>query len=560
MRELLRDGARRARRRLDGVSFEVRAGEIVGIAGVEGNGQTELIEALAGLGGPPARSSRRRSRWAATDVTALSARGAQGARHRPRPRGPPAARPAARLRPRRERHPGRATTGRRSPIGPGRVVARPRGDPPARAEDRRRTSTSARRTSTCRRASLSGGNQQKLILGREFELPPRLLLVAQPTRGVDIGAIEFIHRRLVALRDRGCAVLLVSSELEEVTALVRPAAGDAPGADRRRGGPGADATEEIGLLMTGGEAAGLTGSPETIDEILRELLFPLIAVVAAFLVGGVLIAAGRRQPAAHLRAADRQRAHLAGRHRLHALLATPLIFTGLAVAVAFRCGLLNIGAEGQLYVAAFATAWVGITFAGWPALAAGPRSAASTAIARRRGLGSDPGRAQGALRGARGDHHDHDELHRRRAGRATSRSTTTRRRATPILRDGADRRGGAHRAARAVRSRASRSASRSTSPSCWRSSPACWSTSSSGARAGATRSGPPERARRRRSTAASRPAGRSCWRWRSRAGSPAWWRSTRCLATATATTTASRPATASPASRWRCSGATIRWA
>jgi simple sugar transport system ATP-binding protein len=58
--------------------------------------------------------------------------------------------------------------------------------------------------------ALSGGNQQKLIIGREFGLPPKFLLVSQPTRGVDIGAIEFIHRKIVALRDAGCAVLLVS--------------------------------------------------------------------------------------------------------------------------------------------------------------------------------------------------------------------------------------------------------------------------------------------------------------------------------------------------------------
>ena len=67
--------------------------------------------------------------------------------------------------------------------------------------------------------NLSGGNQQKLIIGREFELNPKLLLVSQPTRGVDIGAIEFIHRKLIALRDSGSAILLVSAELEEVTAL-----------------------------------------------------------------------------------------------------------------------------------------------------------------------------------------------------------------------------------------------------------------------------------------------------------------------------------------------------
>jgi simple sugar transport system ATP-binding protein len=65
----------------------------------------------------------------------------------------------------------------------------------------------------------SGGNQQKLILAREIARQPKVLLVGQPTRGVDIGAIEFIHRQLLALRDAGCAILLVSVELDEVMAL-----------------------------------------------------------------------------------------------------------------------------------------------------------------------------------------------------------------------------------------------------------------------------------------------------------------------------------------------------
>jgi ABC-type uncharacterized transport system ATPase subunit len=67
--------------------------------------------------------------------------------------------------------------------------------------------------------ALSGGNQQKLIIGREFGLQPKLLLVSQPTRGVDIGAIEFIHGQLRKLREAGCAILLVSSELDEILAL-----------------------------------------------------------------------------------------------------------------------------------------------------------------------------------------------------------------------------------------------------------------------------------------------------------------------------------------------------
>ena len=72
---------------------------------------------------------------------------------------------------------------------------------------------------SCRPRRFSGGNQQKIVLAREIDRNPELLLVGQPTRGVDIGAIEFIHRRLVALRDAGKAILLVSVELDEILAL-----------------------------------------------------------------------------------------------------------------------------------------------------------------------------------------------------------------------------------------------------------------------------------------------------------------------------------------------------
>lgn len=67
--------------------------------------------------------------------------------------------------------------------------------------------------------SLPGGNQQKIVVAREIERDPKMLIIGQPTRGVDIGAIEFIHRRLIALRDAGVAILLVSVELDEVMAL-----------------------------------------------------------------------------------------------------------------------------------------------------------------------------------------------------------------------------------------------------------------------------------------------------------------------------------------------------
>jgi simple sugar transport system ATP-binding protein len=100
--------------------------------------------------------------------------------------------------------------------------------------------------------ALSGGNQQKLIIGREFKVEPKLLLVSQPTRGVDIGAIEFIHRKLVSLRDAGCAILLVSAELEEVTSLSDRLLIIHEGRIVGEVDPKVATIEEIGLLMMRG--------------------------------------------------------------------------------------------------------------------------------------------------------------------------------------------------------------------------------------------------------------------------------------------------------------------
>src|SRR5436305_2529583 len=102
-------------------------------------------------------------------------------------------------------------------------------------------------------------------------------------------------------------------------------------------------------------------------KILRELLFPLAAVIAAFLVGGVLVALVGDSPIHTYELLIGSALTWPDGIGYTLFYATPLIFTGLAVAVAFRCGLLNIGAEGQLYIASFATAWVGIAFAGWSA-------------------------------------------------------------------------------------------------------------------------------------------------------------------------------------------------
>ncbi|MEA2564408.1 MAG: ral nucleoside transport system ATP-binding protein [Acidobacteriota bacterium] len=238
-------------RRLDGVSFEVRAGEIVGVAGVEGNGQTELIEALAGLV-PPARIGGS-VLLENKDIARLGAgeRKGLGIAHVPEDRQ----RRGLLLDFDLSENSILGVQDRRPQVaGPGGVwlnhaaireralrivkdfdVRPPDPDLPARA--------------------LSGGNQQKLILGRELDLHPKVLLVAQPTRGVDIGAIEFIHRQIVALRDAGCAILLVSAELEEVTALADRLLVLHQGKIAGEVDPASTPAAEIGLLMTGGSIA-----------------------------------------------------------------------------------------------------------------------------------------------------------------------------------------------------------------------------------------------------------------------------------------------------------------
>jgi len=231
---------------LNKASFDVRAGEIVGIAGIEGNGQTELIEAVAGL----VANSRQSGTvyFEGQNITNLSARRRKelGIAHIPEDRHKRGLLLDSDL-----EENSILGVHYRSPVTSGGFlnssiietrtreiienfdVRPPNPQLPAR--------------------SLSGGNQQKLIIGREFELNPKLLLVSQPTRGVDIGAIEFIHRKLIALRDAGTAVLLVSAELEEVTALADRLLVIHKGKIVGEVNPKETSNEEIGLLMTGGK-------------------------------------------------------------------------------------------------------------------------------------------------------------------------------------------------------------------------------------------------------------------------------------------------------------------
>ena len=225
-----------------GVSFEVRGGEIVGLAGVDANGQSELIEAITGL----RRAAAGSIEVDGHDVTTSTARQTLEAgvghiaedRHR---RGLVLEFTLAEnLSLREYRKPALSRLGW---LSPKRMTARARGlltDYDVRGGQ---ADTLA--------SSLSGGNQQKLVIARELSANPRVLVAAQPTRGLDVGAIEFVHRRLVEERDEGRAILLVSLELEEVLSLSDRILviyeGELVGEF-----PPTATEEELGIAMTGG--------------------------------------------------------------------------------------------------------------------------------------------------------------------------------------------------------------------------------------------------------------------------------------------------------------------
>jgi simple sugar transport system ATP-binding protein len=236
-------------KKVDRVSFEVRAGEIVGIAGVEGNGQTELIEALAGL--IPGSHISGTINFEGRDITSLNVRQRKelGIAHVPEDRH----RRGLLLDFSLAENTILGVHYRKPAVSAGGILLDQKGIQ-RRTEQVIRDFDVRPPNAALPARALSGGNQQKLIIGREFELPPKLLLVSQPTRGVDIGAIEFIHRKIVELRDAGCAVLLVSAELEEVTALSDRLLVVHNGQIVGEVDPKVTSNEEIGLMMTGGGA------------------------------------------------------------------------------------------------------------------------------------------------------------------------------------------------------------------------------------------------------------------------------------------------------------------
>jgi simple sugar transport system ATP-binding protein len=248
---------------VDSISFDVRGGEILGIAGVQGNGQTELCEALMGL-----RPSTGSVLLAGADIAGASTR--------------------ERLRagigyvPEDRQEDGLVGT---FPVAENLVLDVYDQPPYARGiamkpdavrkaavqlVDEYDVRTPSVLTSA---GTLSGGNQQKVVVARELSRPNKLLLASQPTRGLDVGSIEFVHSEIVTQRDQGVAVIIVSSELDEIYALSDRIAVMYEGKIVGMRAP--DTSEqELGLLMTGAGSDGQPGSgtgphsPDA-DEILE---------------------------------------------------------------------------------------------------------------------------------------------------------------------------------------------------------------------------------------------------------------------------------------------------
>ncbi len=233
--------------RVKGINFEVRAGEIVGIAGVAGNGQSELLEAVSGMRRPAGGKLLVKGK----EISIRSDDGAAllrdvGVAHVPEDRQEMGLVIAF-------EQWENAILGYQDDdkYGPGPFLS----IKACRLEAKRHIEKFDIRPASNRlkTSSFSGGNQQKIVLAREMSRDPDVLIVGQPTRGVDIGAIEFIHNQIIAMRDAGKAILLVSVELDEIRSLSDRILVMFDGHIVGEADPASASESELGLLMAGVE-------------------------------------------------------------------------------------------------------------------------------------------------------------------------------------------------------------------------------------------------------------------------------------------------------------------
>ena len=232
--------------RVKGISFQVRAGEILGIAGVAGNGQTELLELLGGF---QDGTGSVRIKGQEIDLTGRfsdgQSRRARGIAHVPEDRQ------AEGLIMEFMAWENLVFGYHHDPAYQKNSLLMDNAGIQKVAEDEMERFDVRPRNAFLPAQNFSGGNQQKIVLAREMSRNPDLLLVGQPTRGVDIGAIEFIHRQIIALRDEGKAILLISVELDEIMSLSDRIAVMFDGRIMGERSPGETDEQDLGLLMAG---------------------------------------------------------------------------------------------------------------------------------------------------------------------------------------------------------------------------------------------------------------------------------------------------------------------
>ncbi|MEI9984709.1 MAG: ATP-binding cassette domain-containing protein [Aliidongia sp.] len=331
---------------VDEASFSIRGSEILGIAGVAGNGQSELVEALMGLreiaGGTVALDGR--------DITALpvAARRRAGMSYIAEDRLRTASAPAA-----------SATENlamgfhRRRPLAVWNILQSKALRDWARRLIAKFDIKIAHEAIAV--GTLSGGNLQKIVIARELAHDAPLLIAEQPTRGVDIGAIEFIHAELIRERDRGHAILLVSAELSEILALsdriLVMFEGRVAATLSRAEADEAPARPADGRRQQGRGMRSLVRLMQRAPRLLPMLL----AVVAGFLVSGLIAASVGVDPLFAL--TELVRGAVGGEQGFETMArAAPLIGMTLSAALPFRGGMVNLGGDGQLVLGGFAAA------------------------------------------------------------------------------------------------------------------------------------------------------------------------------------------------------------
>ena len=337
---------------LNDVSFCVRQGEILGVAGVQGNGQTELIEVISGMISNYEGKVTFSNHEIKPEDSPLTRRQA-GLGHIPEDRQTMGAALGATL---TENF---IMGGLSDPAytSPGVISYTRAGDVAKRQYENFDVKYASLNEPA---GALSGGNLQKAIVAREIYRDPQILIAAQPSRGVDIGATLFIHRELIKLRECGKAILLVSGELSEVMSLSDRVIVLYNGAIVGEVDPKKSTEEEIGLLM-----AGMKGWDSLMNFEFRQKSISfrtaVVAVVIGTLIGFLLVALFGYNPV-EIFSALLDGAFGSGKNIATSLRwATPLMFTGVAAALSFRGGMFNFGIDGQLYVGSLASTIVGVT-------------------------------------------------------------------------------------------------------------------------------------------------------------------------------------------------------